>query len=365
MKQYAVHNVQDNQVLNPAWPENSRPVSWIQHLVIHHDAVNRPHNYDDIPRRENEAHYQNNVSIPGSKGLMYHYWISNEGDIFWARPHSMLLWHDGNFPSNQHSIAICLDGNLSEQGATQEQLEALKQLLDDLSVNHPEFPAAQGDVYPHRHFSATNCCGDNLVPFVDAYRTNGGNLAVPHVGYDHPELQPGYVDPITTPVVEIAPAPPQAPFVPPAPVVSATPVDPIQPTVPAEVNVIPILDVEKPEYQTTFVPFANGDRDMILTSDAEAVDFSNTKATLALKTGQSIKLAGTVIVANRVYYRGTTATPYGVPIEAFGSDGQAKGVPNLTIVQAAEAVGLEVITNVERIGVFARIARFLKSLFHI
>jgi hypothetical protein len=252
MKLYPVVDLTSDPILSPAWPENSRPVSWVTQLVVHHSGTFRSHDYDNLPLYQSEAQYQNAKSIPGSKGLMYHYKIDNQGTISHVRPHNVLLWHDGNFPSNQHSIAICIDGNFQEQTPTQEQFEALKQLLDNLCTQHPEFPASQGDVYPHRHFSATSCCGDNLVPWIEQYRNSGGNVAIPQVGYDWAELQPNYIAPVVEAPIEV----------------------PVEPMI-EEPNVIPISDAEKSEYEVSFEPFKDGSKDMTLTVDTQAVDFSS------------------------------------------------------------------------------------------
>lgn len=245
-----------NPTINPAWPANNRPVSWIEKIVVHHEAQFAPDVYENTPRYVTEAQYQNNTSIPGSVGIQYHFHIDNVGTISRLRPLSTFLWHCGDYAVNQRSVAICVDGDFSSghQTPTREQYESLKQLLDDLSTQHPEFPAVQADVFPHRKFFATNCCGDNLVGFVDGYRTSNGNIAIPDVAYQHPELQPGYVSPsqapapvAALPVPASTPKPTPTPVVDPTPVpvtVTKTPVMPITPETP--VVLTPAVPTEKP-----------------------------------------------------------------------------------------------------------------------
>lgn len=191
MKSYITEMVDltGDSYLNPAWPEHQRPENWITSLAVHHDAQSRPHDYDSVARYKAEAslHYQEL-----GPGLMYHYKIDNTGVIFKVRPHTLWL-HAVGSQENTSTINICLDGYFhpdQNQVPTLEQYEALKELLDWLSTQNPQFSAAQSDVFPHRHFSATACCGDTLVPFVDGYRLNGGNVAIPNVPYDWPSLQP-------------------------------------------------------------------------------------------------------------------------------------------------------------------------------
>lgn len=194
MKDYigGIVDARSNSILNPGPnPGDTYPraVGSINKLIVHHEAQERPHDYDSISRYESEAYYQNGVSIPGSRGIQYHYHIDNTGVIFWMRDHNTMLWNCGSYPANQTSIAICMDGNMQDQLLTQEQAEALRQLLDWLSTQHPEFPAVQADVYPHQSFSSTACCGTNLVPWVNSYRGGATDIA-PNSGYDWPEYQP-------------------------------------------------------------------------------------------------------------------------------------------------------------------------------
>jgi len=75
---------------------------------------------------------------------------------------------------------------------TREQYEALKQLLDWLCTQNPQFPADQNDVFGHREVSDsyTACPGDLLLPFVQEYRNTNGNPNIPNVPYDWVSLQP-------------------------------------------------------------------------------------------------------------------------------------------------------------------------------
>lgn len=215
MKNYltGTDSLLDNPIINPSWPANERPLSDIQYIIVHHEAQDRPHDYTNTPRYEAEATYQNNSSIPGSQGIQYHAHIDNQGTITFLRPLTTYLWHCGNLDVNKKSIAVCVDGNLTTQQPTREQFEALKELLDYWSTPASgAFPADQGDVYGHRQFSATNCPGDNMIGFVNDYRTTRGNPTIPDVPYDWPEYQPVVGDkpidsitpPASTPVIPVS-----------------------------------------------------------------------------------------------------------------------------------------------------------------
>jgi N-acetyl-anhydromuramyl-L-alanine amidase AmpD len=178
--------------LNPTWTGHTRKVNTITSISIHHDAQVRPHDYDSVARYREEARYQNSTSIPGSKGIMYHYKIDNVGQIFKLRPHETWLWTVGS-DENTSTLAICLDGYFHpphNQVPTREQYEALSQLLVNLCEEHPEFPATYPDVRPHRNFSATACPGDLFAPWVYNVESKANVLDIPTaVTYDWPEYQ--------------------------------------------------------------------------------------------------------------------------------------------------------------------------------
>jgi len=190
MKTYQITDVRGDSYLNPAWPQEARAESVITKIVVHHDAAVRPHDYDSMARYRSEAaaHYTRL-----GPGLQYHFKIDNTGEIFWIRPFTQTTYHAGDYNVNRTSVAICLDGYFHpdvNQVPTREQYEALKQLLDWLCTQNPQFPAVQSNVYPHRAFSSTACCGNILVPFVDEYRNTNGNPVIPNVAFDWPEMQP-------------------------------------------------------------------------------------------------------------------------------------------------------------------------------
>ena len=233
--------------------QHIRSVSTIKSISIHHDATNRPHDYDSIARYRSEAteHYKRL-----GPGLQYHYKIDNTGVIFKIRPHDTWLYTVGS-AENTSTIAICLDGYFHQpqnQVPTREQFEALGQLLVKLCEQSPEFPATYPDVRPHRDFSATACPGDLFAPWVFAIQSKADVLNIPsYATYDWPEYQaltpPVPVQaPVTPPVAE--PAPVEPPVVPTAPTPVIDIVIPESPLTHEEANV-PTVEVPKPEVAPT------------------------------------------------------------------------------------------------------------------
>jgi hypothetical protein len=221
-----------------------RNVSQIKSISIHHDAMNRPHDYDSVKRYYGEAaaHYQRL-----GPGLQYHYKIDNTGVIFKTRPLDEWLYCVGS-PENVTTIAICLDGYLHNdntnqgQDATREQYEALYQLLEELCERHPEFLATWPDVRPHADFSSTACCGNRLTGHVYPIQDKATAQAqlLNQGVFDWPSFQPGSA------VVPPTPAPTPAPPVP-VPTPPSNPADILNPPVP----VIPPLVPENPGHDYT------------------------------------------------------------------------------------------------------------------
>jgi N-acetylmuramoyl-L-alanine amidase CwlA/uncharacterized membrane protein YuzA (DUF378 family) len=203
MKNYTQEliDLTNNTTINP-YDNERHSIGSIEKIIVHHDASEYSYEYDSVARYTNEANYHCSVL---KCGLQYHYRIDNIGQIFLTRPLNITLWHAGDYGVNQSSIAICLDGNFQTQQPTKEQFEALQQLLDDLCTNRPDFPASHGDVFGHREISSTACCGNNLINFVIDYRNTGGNVTIPNVPYQHPELQEPSVNtnPAPTPISNI------------------------------------------------------------------------------------------------------------------------------------------------------------------
>lgn len=184
----------------------------ITKIIVHHDAQWRSADYDSVTRYIQQANYHIGK---GEDGLQYHYKIDNVGEVFQCRELTDTLWHAANYPVNRASIAICLDGDFTQQKPTREQYAALKELLDNLCNQHPEFPADEDDVFGHSEVSQTGtACPGGILQFVKDYRTAKEGLAIPEVAYNDgtmgaqpvvqiPQTAPVVVPPPTTPPAEV------------------------------------------------------------------------------------------------------------------------------------------------------------------
>lgn len=225
MKNYieSILDLTGNKVINQQPPE-LHSIGSVKYIVVHHDAQPRPHEYDSVARYEQQAREHTARLGPG---LQYHYKIDNTGQIYLCRPLTYTLYHCSNYAFNQRSIAINLDGYFwpeVNEVPTREQYEALKQLLDWLTTEHPEFPALQANVYGHKEVAlpgyATACPG-TLNDWVAEYRNTEGQNAIPASAvYDWPEFQESIPTPPATPPIEHAnpiPTPPPPTVIPPVP----------------------------------------------------------------------------------------------------------------------------------------------------
>jgi hypothetical protein len=154
-----------------------RTVGAIKRIVVHIDDQWRPAEYDAVARYVAQANYHisgrnwnihpKGKWIPGF-GLMYHYKIAGDGQIFRTAAETDVLWHASSW--NREGLAICCDCQ-ARQTPTDEQLNALHRLLLWFSYHRPDFPAGRKDVYGHTEEpSTTKSCPAKLLPYVVRFR---------------------------------------------------------------------------------------------------------------------------------------------------------------------------------------------------
>lgn len=151
----------------------TRAVSGIKVFSVHHDAIPQDNRTaDQVMQQIMNGHVEQ-----GWPGASYHYYIHKDGTVYQMNKHEWVTWIDG---VNWDAIGIVLNGyfhpNTNNQ-PTDAQLKSLKELLDELSTNHSEFPADQSGVYGHRERKSTSCPGDNLFSYVKEYREKLGDVS--------------------------------------------------------------------------------------------------------------------------------------------------------------------------------------------
>jgi len=149
-----------------------RDVSGIAHIVVHHSVT-----YTE--GKTNDQMLKELASIHWNKdwpGLSYHRVITPDGTVHIINNYDDLTWTDSH---NTDSYAICLVGYFHppvNMQPTTAQLKALKECLDELCTEHPEFPADQDDVKGHRDRWSTACPGDTVYPYPTEYRNKLGQV---------------------------------------------------------------------------------------------------------------------------------------------------------------------------------------------
>lgn len=134
------------------WPANNVP-KWV---FVHHTGGTK-----DKPLADTSHHTAQIAEDwhlkKGWDGLGYHYFIEKDGKVWAGRPEHRNGAHARGY--NTKSIGICLAGNFDLTHPTQEQTDALTQLLKDIVAKH-NIPIK--NIIPHRTVANKSCYGWNL-----------------------------------------------------------------------------------------------------------------------------------------------------------------------------------------------------------
>lgn len=115
-------------------------------VIIHHAAGN------GSVEAVHNAHLNK-----GWAGIAYHYYVRKDGSVYRGRPEWAVGGHTTN--ENYHTIGICFEGNFETEDMCTAQLQAGKELLQDIKSRYPDIAIKR-----HKDFSLTACPGKNF-PF--------------------------------------------------------------------------------------------------------------------------------------------------------------------------------------------------------
>lgn len=166
-----INSIHKYKQANRTWFQ--RNVNTITKLVVHHTA-SRQLGGSDQEQLQAEANHHNANGWPG---LSYTFFILPNGNTHQINNFTDVTWTDG---VNWDCVSVCLKGYFHDphnENPTPQQIKSLKELLDELSTKHPEFPADHDDVYGHRERNSTSCPGDKLFPSVKEYREKKGQVS--------------------------------------------------------------------------------------------------------------------------------------------------------------------------------------------
>lgn len=157
----------------PAGPFERLPLHEKRGLVVHYSGPPVTNRADTLAVLQAEARYhvQKNWARAGDPpvygdGLMYHVAIGADGRAYLCRDLEAVLWHCGVTLWNRKALSVHLPIG-GDQVATAEQLDALRDLVDDWR-SCTGTPLEQ--VWGHRELSPTTCPGTLMEDFVYPYR---------------------------------------------------------------------------------------------------------------------------------------------------------------------------------------------------
>lgn len=127
-------------------------------IVIHHSGSG-----EDIDLGADSIHsmHINN----GWSGIGYHYVVRKDGTVETGRP----VWASGAHceGENWRSVGIHVSGDFTNAEPTQEQLDALAELIRAICRKY-DLQVTRQNVVGHREYNATACPGDNLYAVLDS-----------------------------------------------------------------------------------------------------------------------------------------------------------------------------------------------------
>jgi N-acetyl-anhydromuramyl-L-alanine amidase AmpD len=115
-------------------------------IVLHHTAVSALQSVEVI------HNYHKNHN--GWAGIGYHYYVRKDGSVYRGRPEEYAGAHCPGV--NSSSIGICAEGNFNEETMSDEQKNAIIELIADIKSRY-NITYIKG----HREIIATSCPGNN------------------------------------------------------------------------------------------------------------------------------------------------------------------------------------------------------------
>lgn len=128
-------------------------------IIIHHAAGN------GSVEAVHNAHL-----AKGWAGIAYHYYIRKDGSVYRGRPEWAVGGHTTN--ENYHTIGICFEGNFETENMGTAQLQAGKELLQDIKSRYPDITIKR-----HKDFGITACPGKNF-PFDEMIKEDDEEMPV-------------------------------------------------------------------------------------------------------------------------------------------------------------------------------------------
>ena len=129
----------------------------VQRLIVHHSASDRDTTTPaDIYRWHKER---------GWRDIGYQFIITGDGALHFGRPENQTGAHTKGH--NTTSLGVCVTGNFEKSQPTPKQWQMLVFWLER---SMKKYGLRKEQVHYHKEFSATACCGANLIAKLEAWR---------------------------------------------------------------------------------------------------------------------------------------------------------------------------------------------------
>jgi len=138
-------DVVDDLLKHETMKYDTRPLSRITHIAVHHSAAG------GMLTPEAVARYH--VNSNGWPGIGYHYYIMGDGTIYQTNRLETWSYHVGS--ANQHTVGICLAGNFMETWPYLAQVRSAKSLIADLQF---ALDIPWSNVMGHKDFYGATAC---------------------------------------------------------------------------------------------------------------------------------------------------------------------------------------------------------------
>ena len=146
---------------------HQRALRDISYMVWHHAAgelsVDRVAAYHIGP---------NHISENGCPAICYHFFVGNDGTIYWCNDFEAITWSNGVKEFNNQGLAVCFEGDLTKREPTPAQMKAALDLFNwsDSYFKHVLKKTLQ--LFGHKEVKAgTACPGNFLHTLVSALRS--------------------------------------------------------------------------------------------------------------------------------------------------------------------------------------------------
>lgn len=154
---------------------STRPsLAALEYVAIHH--VGTPGaSFEGIARYHSTPSPDNHLSTAGAPGIAYGYGIDRDGTCYQLNNDSALTWHVANRNGKALGILILADGSSeTHEGSeepTEEQLNALPQLLAYLEAKYPGIKAVGHCELATASHQKPSCPGDKIMEAINNYRS--------------------------------------------------------------------------------------------------------------------------------------------------------------------------------------------------